>query len=327
MRTAINETGVSPALALYGENIAVPGAFVDLEEQNKLDIGDAFVLELQKEREFLRKYILTHDEVLAGPQQPNEQSLKWDTNWVLIKQPPLQGCTNSRYYGPFWIADRSKYPVITIIRNGVRENINVMRLKPYYKLSDNITKLANEFDFHLGKDNESKKSMHLTHFSSSSAPVVKPPMLLQLNKVDIDNDLNNTVNFDLFTQEQMPTAIRRNCDLDASTEYLDKVYNEPIDNDLISFQEEDEPVPVMDQPITPPVNENPIQPVKLEKTLIDLQVEPATRVYNLIDEAITQDGLQVVLNQIDPPTAQEVRQQLRTTQRDRKPPNRLGILK
>ena len=98
-------------------------------------------------------------------------------------------------------------------------------------------------------------------------------------------------------------------------------------SDLISFQDQDEPVPVLDQPIQPTVKEDPIQPVKVEKTLINLQEEPATRVYNLIDEAVPQDGLQVVLEQIDPPVAQEIRQQLRRTDRKIQPPDRLGYRK
>ena len=67
LRTAINDTGVSPALCLYGESILVPGAFVEHPIENKLECGDDFVLELQSELLFLRKYILHNDPVLSGP--------------------------------------------------------------------------------------------------------------------------------------------------------------------------------------------------------------------------------------------------------------------
>ena len=108
----------------------------------------------------------------------------------------MQGCTAARYYGPDLIVDRYKYPVITIDRKRINENINVLRLKPYYMLRNDVDKLANEFDFHLSKESNYGNTMRLTSPAHTDKPLVKPPMLMRFNvsDQDTDPDVNNLFN-------------------------------------------------------------------------------------------------------------------------------------
>ena len=146
LRTAINDLGISPAIALYGEAISIPGAFVNHEYTICKDMSDEFVREIQEEMRFIANYILKFDEVLAGPKDDQNMVFPWNCIWVLIKESPIKASTEARYFGPYYVLDKTKMPVVIIERDGKPHPINIMRLKPFYELPDDIEEVVRQFD-------------------------------------------------------------------------------------------------------------------------------------------------------------------------------------
>ena len=182
LRTAINDLGISPALALYGEAISIPGAFVEHKHTLPDELDDEFIHSIQQEMRFLREHILKHDQTLAGPSgQEKQQQFPWNVRYVLVKENPLQASTQSRYFGPFRVLDKTQFPVVTIDRDGVPEKINIMRLKPYYELDEGVDKLASEFDEEIEQFPQFRNSMKLTSKENTSRDYVNPPLMVQLN--------------------------------------------------------------------------------------------------------------------------------------------------
>ena len=92
LRTAINDLGISPALALYGEAISIPGAFVEHKHTMPDELDDEFIHSIQQEMRFLREHILKHDQTLSGPSgQEKQQQFPWNVRYVLVKGESASG--------------------------------------------------------------------------------------------------------------------------------------------------------------------------------------------------------------------------------------------
>ena len=283
LRTAINELGISPALALYGEALSIPGAFVNHEYTIKLDMSDIFIKEIQEEMKFIAEYILKFDPVLAGPKEENNMHFPWDTDWVMIKESPIQASVEAKYFGPYHVEDKTKMPVVIIWKDGKLHPINIMRLKPFYKLPDDIAEVCRQFDEEVEQFPQFRNTMKLTQPINNEKPLVNPPMIMLMNSEQysfapnqnhIFNEEAPTIHFDRL--RRYAESSEREWPSEAIMTVPGTLQDGSIiiadEKDLIDLTAADDVIdqPALDEAVSDDKLSPPLQPDKVENELIDL---------------------------------------------------------
>ena len=135
MRTSINDLGVSPSLVVYGEQIAVPGALLNLPTCYQEEDMHDFISQLNADIRSVRAFILKHDDTLKGPGSQSVTPDLSDYRRVWLKDPIYKGSLAPKYLGPYDVTEIT-YPVLTIIKDGIPYKVNIDRVKPCYELRD-----------------------------------------------------------------------------------------------------------------------------------------------------------------------------------------------
>jgi hypothetical protein len=136
MRSAISELGISPSLVVFGETLALPEALTNPRlTYNEQNVSD-FVYQLTEELLTIRQYILENDKTLMGP-SGDENDRQFDHKYVWVKQAVYHSSLHPKYSGPYEVV-KVEYPVITIRKDNELRKVNVDRLRPAFRLSENI---------------------------------------------------------------------------------------------------------------------------------------------------------------------------------------------
>jgi transposase InsO family protein len=133
MRTAINDTGTSPALLVFGEHITLPSLIVTAERTYPEGNESDFIVKLRKDLKVLRQFVTElSDETQDGVKPDNHYPHK--NVWVL--DPLLKNCLSPKYSGPFKVLSSDQYPVLLLDINGNHKRVNVDRCKPAPRLCE-----------------------------------------------------------------------------------------------------------------------------------------------------------------------------------------------
>ena len=131
MRTAVNDMGVSPALVVYGEQIAVPAL---LFEEVSWYAGGAvidLVAGLQSDLRTIRDFLLANDPALMAGDNTLAQAPEYPYRYVYLLDPILRNSLAPKYTGPYKV-HYVRFRVITIDKDGDHKSVSVDRLRPAY---------------------------------------------------------------------------------------------------------------------------------------------------------------------------------------------------
>ena len=137
LRTALNETGTSPAIMMYGEPLRVPGTLLNDHTRYPNDFS-SFTKQLCDTLKQVQQYV-------KQPEQLDLTPINFDHQYVYLKAPFKRNMWASTWQGPYKVLD-TQGPVIRIERNGVPHNVNIDRVKPATVLlssNDLIDRLPN----------------------------------------------------------------------------------------------------------------------------------------------------------------------------------------
>ena len=162
MRTAINDTGVSPSLVIYGEQLSIPHAILDPNAYQYDEDLPHFVNQLFANIRLIRDKLL-HIPV-ADHVDPN---YVFPTEYAFMREPQIRASLEPKWLGPFPVVD-VMYPLIRLRVDDQERNVNIDLVKPAYILQQH--------------DNQSDSSLIDSHVSERSP-------LLSLNPVDPYADL------------------------------------------------------------------------------------------------------------------------------------------
>jgi len=125
LRIALNNTGYSPSLLVYGEEIYVPWMLLSDRHEREYSEDTDFISDLRNKMLDFSNEILENDFKIKNLANTQDFSHKY----VWIKDPILKGTFEGKYLGPFEILEIN-FPVLTINRNGMQYKINIDRTKP-----------------------------------------------------------------------------------------------------------------------------------------------------------------------------------------------------
>ena len=137
---SLNEYGVSPAMVMFGEQLAIPGVMAIPEMPLDTEITYQFVDDLQNQWEWVRKYVLKHDRTLGKPEDEAKREEKnrvigfpHEYVWVIV--PKRIGSLYPKVIGPYKVV-AYHHPLVTIKSNGVNQLVNVSRVKPAFLMKE-----------------------------------------------------------------------------------------------------------------------------------------------------------------------------------------------
>ena len=130
MRTAINDTGVSPSLLVYGEQIAIPGLVFDKQEPVPGSTEEV--------TKFLVQYLVDLRRSIDKEYEPTPPLADaWPASmryaWYL--NPVRKGTLDGYYLGPYEVLQSDRYPSMLLAFPLGPKWINVNKLKPAYGLN------------------------------------------------------------------------------------------------------------------------------------------------------------------------------------------------
>ena len=134
MRTAINEWGVSPSIALFGEQVATPTGLV----HRPLNVPDRtayeFILELNKQMDFIRKVIIQNDATLSDrPDIQPTVPVKFTAKVAYLREPVYQSGFYAKYRGPYLVLG-SKGTTVTLEIKGKPVVVNIDQCRQWHQL-------------------------------------------------------------------------------------------------------------------------------------------------------------------------------------------------
>jgi hypothetical protein len=140
MRCAVSDLGVSPALVLYGEQLAIPGIFLPRLDYAHHDSTWDFVNELQNNIALVRNYILQEDPVLRGD-VVQERPFPFD-NAFIVEQ-GMRGSLVKKLRGPYPVVE-IEFPTVTLRTERGERKYNMDMLRGAYKLPDPLPEEHNQ---------------------------------------------------------------------------------------------------------------------------------------------------------------------------------------
>ena len=151
MRTALFDNDLSPSLVLYGEQINVPGAFLEADPMLFESDMSNFMSELALRMQEIRAIIL---ETQTLENTKNSNDVNTDPNipifkhsYAYLRDPIKRSSLEPKWLGPFKVLS-SQGTVVRLNIDGAERNVNVDRLKPAYTLSGHFN-----LDDTVGSDN------------------------------------------------------------------------------------------------------------------------------------------------------------------------------
>ena len=128
MRTAINDSGVSPSLVVYGEQLALPRGVLDPTMVTYDENMPHFVNQLFANIQLIREKLLHVPEV----EQVNDH-YTFPTEYAFLREPQVRPSLEAKWLGPYPVVDVF-YPVIRLLVEGQEKNVNIDLVKPAYIL-------------------------------------------------------------------------------------------------------------------------------------------------------------------------------------------------
>jgi hypothetical protein len=132
MRTAINDTGTSPSLLVFGEHLTLPNLAITNERTYPEEEVSDFIIKLREDLAVLREFVT---EVTDDPGDPMVKPT-FPHEYVWILDPILKNSLSPKYKGPFKVISTQQYPVLLLDIDGVEKRINVDRVKPAPRLHE-----------------------------------------------------------------------------------------------------------------------------------------------------------------------------------------------
>ena len=132
MRTAINDSGTSPSLIVYGEQLAIPRAILDPTMSLYDEDMPHFVNQLFNNIQLIR------DKLLNVPVVPNADAehFIFPTEYAYLREPQVKASLEPKWLGPYPVVDVI-YPVIRLRVDNFEKNVNIDLVKPAYLLNPN----------------------------------------------------------------------------------------------------------------------------------------------------------------------------------------------
>ena len=136
MRTALFDNELSPSLIMYGEQINVPGAFLEADPMLFKDDLSQFMSDLALRMQEIRTIILESQSQLndAIDNNINDDKSLFKYSHAYLKDPIKRSSLEPKWLGPFKVIS-SQGAVVRLNIDGVEKAVNVDRLKPAYTLS------------------------------------------------------------------------------------------------------------------------------------------------------------------------------------------------
>ena len=128
MRTAINDSGVSPSLMVYGEQLSVPHAILNPNACPYDEDLPHFVNQL------FANIKTIHDQLLHVPAVDlQEQDYVFPSEYAFMREPLVKASFEPKWLGPYQVID-VMYPVVRLRVDGQEKNVNIDLIKPAYIL-------------------------------------------------------------------------------------------------------------------------------------------------------------------------------------------------
>ena len=136
IRTTVNAKGISPTLMLYGEQVSIPGVFVNPLITFNEESDDDFVEDLMNHWFQVRDFVLANDPTPGNAQSGTPTSAFPHTHvWIIESLHKRSLYPKAR--GPYKVLEVN-YPVIFIKVDGVKQSVNVDRCKPAFILKRDL---------------------------------------------------------------------------------------------------------------------------------------------------------------------------------------------
>jgi cleavage and polyadenylation specificity factor subunit 1 len=142
MRNATLDSGISPFLATYGTESAMPISLINspslvLNDQDKVpECNSEFVQDLISNLTIVRSYLLTTDTTLSGDKDKEGQVRDYPYDYIWLKDPIMKSSLAAKYLGPYEIIEVD-YPNITILKDGKHVKVSVDRCRPAIRMLSN----------------------------------------------------------------------------------------------------------------------------------------------------------------------------------------------
>ena len=102
LQTAVNEWGISPALAMFGEQISIPSGIVHAPVNVDDTNAHTYVENLNKHMAFVRKVILFNDPTVSNRSDiPEPRQPEFDSPYAWLRRSDVRGAFMPRYSGPY----------------------------------------------------------------------------------------------------------------------------------------------------------------------------------------------------------------------------------
>ena len=135
MRTAIFDNDLSPSLILYGEQINVPGAFLEVDPMLFQDDMSQFMTDLALRMHEIRSIILESQSPDTIDNNVNSDTdLTFKYSHAYLKDPIKRSSLEPKWLGPFKVLSAQGTNVRLDI-DGTEKNVNIDRVKPAFTLS------------------------------------------------------------------------------------------------------------------------------------------------------------------------------------------------
>ena len=145
MRMAINDTGVSPSLVVFGEQLALPRPVLDETMAIYDDNMPHFVNQLFANWRMIKEKLLHVPETNNNNDEPI-----FPTEYAFMREPQLKASLEPKWLGPYRVVD-TRYPVIRLEIDGKEKNLNWDMIKPAFILQPQET---DQSDSESAVDNE-----------------------------------------------------------------------------------------------------------------------------------------------------------------------------
>ena len=136
LRTSVNSLGISPSLMLYGEQISIPGVFINPKLTFNEETDDAFVGDLTNHWFQIRDFVLATDVTLSGS-KTKEFTPSFPYEHVWIVEPLRKHSLYPKARGPYRVLE-VQYPVIHVKIDGIKQAVNIDRCYPAYVLKRDL---------------------------------------------------------------------------------------------------------------------------------------------------------------------------------------------
>ena len=140
MRTALFDNDLSPSLVLYGEQINVPGAFLETDPILFDDDMSTFMSQLALQMQEIRAVILESQSPDTNTTTTNDCTNTepiFKHTHAYLRDPIKRSNLEPKWLGPFKVIS-SQGTVVRLNIDGTEKNVNVDRLKPAYTLSGHL---------------------------------------------------------------------------------------------------------------------------------------------------------------------------------------------